>query len=348
MSRLCFCGTVFDIDTLTERRKFLEARTSSKDFWSGGHCGNILAELSRLSSCLHAFEAIHTAYDELNILCELLTSQYDEELSSEFTRRKAELLSQIASLRMKILLTGEYDSYSAIMSIHAGSGGIDAQDWASMLFRMYTRYCASEGFPVKVLDIISDDEGGIKSVMFIVQASDGYGFLKSENGIHRLVRISPFDSAKRRHTSFASVSVIPEIPDDIAVNISSDDIRIDTYRSSGAGGQYVNRTDSAVRLTHIPTGIVVTCQNERSQHMNKQAAMRVLRSKLYDMAERERERELLFVGGEKKVSSWGSQIRSYICHPYAVVKDHRTHFPSPDFHSVFGELDGNISPFILS
>lgn len=342
---LCFCGTVFDLDKLLLRKNSLEALMQSQDFWLNPHHDDIFNEFSRINSRLEAIEAVNSEYEELCILSELLSSSDDSDLLGEFSRRKSEFLLHISSLRIKLFLTGEYDSYPAIVTIHAGSGGIDAQDWAGMLYRMYMRFCDSMNLGVQILDKFTDYEGGLKSVAFIVHSPDVYGLLKSEGGIHRLVRISPFDSAKRRHTSFASVTVIPEVSDRADISISPADIRIDTFRASGAGGQYVNRTDSAVRITHIPTGIVVTCQNERSQHMNKQTAMRVLRSRLYDMAVKEREQELSSVVGEKKESTWGSQIRSYILHPYFLVKDHRTGFSSSDVRSV---LDGNLSPFIFS
>ena len=240
-------------------------------------------------------------------------------------------------------MNGEYDMSNAILTLHSGTGGLDAQDWGGMMMRMYMRFAERMNFGVKVLDVANDYERGIKSAVLMIEGSYAYGYLRSEGGIHRLVRISPFDSSHRRHTSFASVLVSPEISDDVAVDIRPEDLKIDTFRASGAGGQYVNRTDSAVRITHIPTGIVVTCQNERSQHMNRQTAMHVLRSRLYDMAVQEREQELSSVVGEKKESTWGSQIRSYVLHPYNLVKDHRSNFSSPDVQSV---LDGDIEPFI--
>ncbi len=228
--------------------------------------------------------------------------------------------------------------------IHSGSGGLDSQDWAGMLMRMYLRYCEREGLKANVIEAATDEGEGIKNATILVEGEYAYGFLKAERGVHRLVRISPFDSAHRRHTSFASVLVSPEINDDADIDIKPEDIKVDTFRASGAGGQYVNRTDSAVRITHLPTGIVVTCQNERSQHMNRQTAMHVLKSRLYDMAEQERQEELSSVVGEKKESTWGSQIRSYVLHPYTMVKDHRTNFERGNVQSV---LDGDIGDFIM-
>ena len=228
--------------------------------------------------------------------------------------------------------------------IHSGSGGLDSQDWAGMLMRMYLRYCERENFRTNVIEATTDEGDGIKNATILVQGEYAYGFLKAERGVHRLVRISPFDSAHRRHTSFASVLVSPEFNDDVDVEIKPEDLKVDTFRASGAGGQYVNRTDSAVRITHIPTGIVVTCQNERSQHMNRQVAMHVLKSRLYEIALREREEELSSVVGEKKESTWGSQIRSYVLHPYTLVKDHRTNYEKGNIQSV---LDGDINGFIM-
>lgn len=243
-----------------------------------------------------------------------------------------------------MLLNEEYDSSNAILMIHAGSGGLDSQDWAGMLMRMYLRYCERENFKTNVIEATTDEGDGIKNATILVQGEYAYGFLKAERGVHRLVRISPFDSAHRRHTSFASVLVSPEFNDDVDVEIKPEDLKVDTFRASGAGGQYVNRTDSAVRITHIPTGIVVTCQNERSQHMNRQMAMHVLKSRLYEIALREREEELASVVGDKKEAAWGSQIRSYVLHPYTMVKDHRTNYEKGNIQSV---LDGDISGFIM-
>lgn len=228
--------------------------------------------------------------------------------------------------------------------IHAGSGGLDSQDWAGMLLRMYLRYCEREGFKANVIEATADEGEGIKNATVLVEGAYAYGFLKAERGVHRLVRISPFDSAHRRHTSFASVLVSPEFSDDVDIEIKPEDLKVDTFRASGAGGQYVNRTDSAIRITHIPTGIVVTCQNERSQHMNRATAMHVLKSRLYELALQERQEELASVVGDKKEAAWGSQIRSYVLHPYTLVKDHRTNFEKGNIQAV---LDGDIHEFIL-
>ena len=288
---------------------------------------------------------IQSEYDELSLIEEMLRETDDAELEREFFHRAQSLRNELERTSLLLLLNDDYDSSNAILMIHAGSGGLDSQDWAGMLLRMYIRYSEREGFRARVIEAATDDDEGIKSATMMIEGEYAYGFLKSERGVHRLVRISPFDSAHRRHTSFASVLVSPEISDDVDIEIRPEDIKIDTYRSSGAGGQYVNRTDSAVRITHLPTGIVVTCQNERSQHMNRQTAMHVLKSRLYDLAMRERQEHMSSVVGEKKVSAWGSQIRSYVLHPYTLVKDHRTNY---ERGNVLGVLDGDIGDFIMA
>lgn len=247
--------------------------------------------------------------------------------------------------QLVLLMKDEYDPGNAILSIHPGAGGLDSQDWAEMLMRMYLRWCENRGFKARLLEVLPGDEAGIKSATILVKGDYAYGYLKAEVGVHRLVRISPFDAAKRRHTSFASVDVSPEIPDDVEVDIRSEDLRVDTYRSSGAGGQHVNMTDSAVRITHMPTGIVVSCQDERSQHMNRQMAMKVLRAKLYERELEQRQKELDSLLGEKKEIGWSSQIRSYVLHPYTLVKDHRT---GEEVGNVQAVLDGTLDSFILA
>jgi len=284
-------------------------------------------------------------FSDLETLDEMLSEDDDDELQREFSQTADALRKFVDKEQMVLLLSEEYDSSNAILTVHAGSGGLDSQDWAEMLLRLYLRWSEREGFSAKVLDILQDEEAGIKSATVLVQGEYAYGYLKAEKGVHRLVRISPFDAAKRRHTSFASVDVAPELAEDVPVEIRPEDLKVDTFRASGAGGQYVNRTDSAVRITHIPTGIVVGCQNERSQHMNRQVAMQVLRSKLFEKAWQERQQELLAIQGEKKEITWGSQIRSYVLHPYTLVKDHRTGHETGNVQAV---LDGDIDGFIMS
>ncbi len=252
---------------------------------------------------------------------------------------------RVESLELETMLSGEHDTADAILEIHPGAGGTESQDWAEMLLRMYTRWAENHGFEVEVLDLQDGDEAGIKSATLSIRGSNAYGHLRVERGVHRLVRISPFDAQGRRHTSFASVDVIPDVDDDVDVEIEDKDLRVDTYRSSGAGGQHVNKTDSAVRITHLPTGIVVTCQNERSQHRNREVAMQILRAKLYDLARREAEEKMAQEVGEKKKIEWGSQIRSYVLAPYRMVKDHRTSFEVGNADRV---LDGDLDGFIRS
>ncbi|MGI6005466.1 MAG: peptide chain release factor 2, partial [Christensenellales bacterium] len=261
-----------------------------------------------------------------------------------------ELYAEVAALKeaaeafhLETLLSGEYDANDAIISIHAGAGGTEAQDWANMLQRMYMRYCEKKGYKTTVLDLLEGDEAGIKSVSIRVQGDHAYGYLKAEKGVHRLVRISPFDSSSRRHTSFASLDVTPELEDDGAIPINTEDLRIDTYRSGGAGGQHVNKTESAIRITHLPTGIVVTCQNERSQIQNRETAMRMLRSKLAEIREREQLEKMAEIQGDLKKIEWGSQIRSYVFHPYQMVKDHRTNYETGNIDAV---MDGELEPFV--
>ncbi|MST55585.1 peptide chain release factor 2 [Pyramidobacter sp. SM-530-WT-4B] len=323
----------------------LRAKTAAPGFWSGADAQKISAQLSRHEADLARWEKIEREFADLQTMAELLGDGEDAELLQEFGERSAAFRRQIEDEQMALLLSGPYDHCSAILSVHAGSGGLDSQDWAEMLYRMYLRWCEERRFKTKLLDYQHDEEAGIKSATLLIQGETAYGYLRSEIGVHRLVRISPFDTNKRRHTSFASVDVSPQLPDDVDVAIAPEDLRIDTYRSSGAGGQHVNMTDSAVRVTHLPTGIVVSCQNERSQHMNKATAMSVLKSKLYQRELEQRQAEMNALAGEKKESTWGSQIRSYVLQPYTLVKDHRT---GEETGNVGGVLDGGLDPFILA
>ncbi|MBQ7154586.1 MAG: peptide chain release factor 2 [Synergistaceae bacterium] len=338
------CRTAFDLPALSSRSQELASITSSPDFWTQDGHEDTLRELSGVNSRLESFRHISSEYDDLAAIEEILRETDDSELEAEFQSRASLLKEELERSGLLRLLNEPYDSSNAIMMIHAGSGGLDSQDWAGMLLRMYLRYCEREGFRTNVIEATADEGEGIKNATILVEGEYAYGFLKAERGVHRLVRISPFDSAHRRHTSFASVLVSPEFSDDVSIDIKDEDLKIDTFRASGAGGQYVNRTDSAVRITHIPTGIVVTCQNERSQHMNRATAMHVLKSRLYELALQERQEELSSVVGEKKESTWGSQIRSYVLHPYTLVKDHRTNFEKGNIQAV---LDGDIDDFIM-
>jgi len=300
-------------------------------------------EASMIRKKLERFSSLEREVEEVEAISELLEEEDDKELQEEFKRREGELLRQISSFEIELLFNKEFDFNNAIVSIHPGAGGTESQDWAEMLLRMYTRWAERRGFSVETVDLQPGNEAGIKSVTFIVKGDYAYGYLRGETGVHRLVRISPFDAAHRRHTSFASVEVIPEIAEEIEVEIRPEDIKIDTFRASGAGGQYVNKTDSAVRITHIPTGIVVQCQNERSQYSNKLTAMKVLKARLYQLKEKERREQVSSLAGEKREIAWGSQIRSYVFYPYQMVKDHRTGIEVSNVKAV---MDGEIDTFI--
>ena len=338
------CRTAFDLPALKARSEELSRITSTPDFWTADGREDILRELSGVNAQLETSRRITAEYDDLAAIEEILRTGDDEDLEKEFSQRAEALRGELEHSGLLLLLNEPYDKANAILMIHAGSGGLDSQDWAGMLMRMYLRYCERTGFKTNVIEAAEDEGEGIKSATILVEGSNAYGFLKAERGVHRLVRISPFDSAHRRHTSFASVLVSPEFSDDVDVEIKPEDLKVDTFRASGAGGQYVNRTDSAIRITHIPSGIVVTCQNERSQHQNRQVALHVLKSRLYEKALQEREEELASVVGEKKESAWGSQIRSYVLHPYTLVKDHRTNYEKGNIQAV---LDGDIDGFIM-
>lgn len=294
-----------------------------------------------IESTLEKFSSLVSDYQNVSELFEMLSE--DDPLLSEAEGDLGVLDKRISELYITTLLRGKYDSYNAILTLHAGAGGTESQDWVSMLFRMYTRYCERRGYKLVELDMLYGEEAGIKSVTFLAEGENAYGYLKAEKGVHRLVRISPFDANKRRHTSFASLEIMPEIQNDADIVIDEKDLKIDTYRSSGAGGQHVNKTESAIRITHIPTGIVVACQNERSQIQNRQQAMNMLKGKLIEIREREQTDEAALIKGEIKKIEWGSQIRSYVFCPYTQVKDHRTGFEVTDVQSV---MDGNIQGFI--
>lgn len=302
-----------------------------------------MREKSRAEETVHGWHDLDNTLKDLEMLFEMAREEDDENVLGEVEKDLASLESSIRNDEFNLMLSGEDDPGNAIMTIHAGAGGTEAQDWTEMLLRMYLRWSERKGFQTKIIDLQPGDEAGVKSTTLTVEGRYAYGYAKAEVGIHRLVRISPFDTGKRRHTSFASVFVYPEISDDIDIEINESDLRIDTYRSSGAGGQHVNKTDSAVRITHIPTGIVVQCQNERSQHKNRAMAMKVLKSRLYEEELRKKTEEMEEVNKTKKQIAWGSQIRSYVLHPYKMVKDHRTNKEVGDVDRV---LDGDIDVFI--
>ena len=300
-------------------------------------------EVKLLKNKIQKYENLKSRIDDAEVLILLGMEEGDASIIEEVESELSRLEKDVEALRLETLLSGPYDSSNAIIEIHAGAGGTEAMDWASMLLRMYTRWCESKGYQVKTLDFLPGEEAGVKSATLQITGENAYGYLKAEKGVHRLVRISPFDASGRRHTSFASLQVMPEIEDDGDLDIKQEDLRIDTYRSGGAGGQHVNKTESAVRITHLPTGIVVQCQNERSQIQNRETAMKVLRARLLELKEAERQKELEKMKGEQKSIEWGSQIRSYVFHPYSMVKDHRTNQETGNIQAV---MDGDLDPFI--
>lgn len=322
---------------------------SETDFWDDSNkAQSILKEQSVLKDSVLSWKQLTEDLEDVEVLLELSKEEKDEELRSEADSKYYDILASIEKFEFKKVLGDVDDIRNAIVSINSGAGGTEAQDWADMLFRMYLRYAEGNGYSTQILDLQDGDEAGIKSATIIVEGDYSYGYMKGESGVHRLVRISPFDSNKRRHTSFASVYVTPEVDDSIEINIDDKDLRVDTFRASGKGGQHVNKTDSAIRITHIPTGIVASCQNERSQHQNRANAMKILKAKLYEL-EREKQKELIDeMNATKKEIGWGSQIRSYVLHPYRMVKDHRTNFEDSNVEGVLdGELEKLIKSYLL-
>jgi peptide chain release factor 2 len=317
---------------------------SAPDFWDDNErAQKIISEANAVKSVVDDFTALSDELDDLSAMAELLEEESDESLEAELAQRVPGLMRKIEAFELQLLLNQPYDKNNAILELHPGAGGTESQDWAEMLLRMYRRWAEDKGFKVEVLDYLPGDEAGIKSVTLLIKGHNAYGYLKAEKGVHRLVRISPFDASGRRHTSFVSCDVVPEIEDDGTVEVRPEDLRIDTYRSSGAGGQHVNTTDSAVRITHLPTGIVVTCQSERSQIQNRERAMKMLISKLVERRMEEQMKELAEIRGEQTEIAWGNQIRSYVFHPYSLVKDHRTQHETSNVQAV---MDGEIDPFI--
>jgi peptide chain release factor 2 len=326
------------------RIRELEKESLRDGFWNDPEkASGILREKSRLTDAVEKWKKQKSSLDDLRILADIAAEEKDDRTQEEIRSELKTLDTAVREDELKMMLGSEQDPMNAILSIHAGAGGTEAQDWAEMLLRMYLRWAERKGFEANIIDYLPGDEAGVKSVTWTLRGEYAYGYAKAEIGIHRLVRISPFDAGARRHTSFASVFVYPEVDDRIVIEIDEKDLRIDTYRSTGAGGQHVNKTDSAVRLTHLPTGIVVQCQNERSQHKNKAMAMKYLRSRLYEMKLREQNEKLEEINKTKKDIAWGSQIRSYVLHPYKMVKDHRTNVETGNVNRV---LDGDIEDFI--
>lgn len=334
--------------SLCEQVDKLEAQAAAPGFWDDlENSQAILQKTSKIKAKIEEYDRIKNLYDDTEVLIEMADEAEDLSLLEEIEASVDDFSSSLSKMRLATLLIGEYDSANTILTFHAGAGGTEAQDWNQMLVRMYTRWGEAHGFKVSLIDFLDGDEAGLKSAVLRIEGENAYGYMKSEAGVHRLVRVSPFDASGRRHTSFASLDVMPEIDDNVEVEIRAEDLRVDTYRSSGAGGQHINKTDSAVRLTHIPTGIVVACQNERSQHQNREMAMKMLKSKLIEIKEREHLDKIEDIKGVQKEIAWGSQIRSYVFMPYTLVKDHRTSFESGNVNAVMdGDLDGFINAFL--
>ena len=334
----------FNVETKKERIEEIEATMEEPGFWDNiEKSQETMKELKQLKNSIEIITTLESQYEDLGVLIEMGNEEGDADIIPEVESELNDFIAKFEKAKIETLLSGEYDKCNAVVKINAGAGGTESCDWANMLFRMYSRWAESKGYKTEVLDFLDGDEAGLKSITFQVTGENAFGYLKSEKGVHRLVRISPFNAAGKRQTSFASCDVMPEIEEDLDVEINDDDIRIDTYRSSGAGGQHINKTSSAVRITHMPTGIVVQCQNERSQLQNKDRAMKMLKSKLYVLKKQEEEEKRSGIRGEVKEIGWGSQIRSYVMQPYTMVKDHRTNEETGDVGKV---LDGYIDPFI--
>ncbi|MFO7570755.1 MAG: peptide chain release factor 2 [Smithellaceae bacterium] len=344
--RIKYIGDCLDVSELALKIKDLEILSAGNDFWDDPQkARDVLQKKTKLSDKLNQWEKFNTQIEEAQSLCEIAAEEEDEQVLGDLDAELERLSSTVRIEELKMMLSSEQDPMNAIVSIHAGAGGTEAQDWAEMLLRMYLRWAEKRDFKTMIIDYLPGDEAGLKSVTFTLEGEYAYGYAKAEIGIHRLVRISPFDTGGRRHTSFASVFVYPEVDDEIKIDINEDDLRIDTFRAGGKGGQHVNKTDSAVRITHLPTGIVVQCQNERSQHKNKAMAMKYLKSRMYERELEQKNEKLDEENKLKKEIAWGSQIRSYVLHPYKMVKDHRTNLEIGNAQKV---LDGDIDEFIQS
>lgn len=337
-----------NIAQLKIQLKELEKKTLTEGFWNDTKTSNsILQEIKSIKSKLRKYEDIYKNLNNVNDALEILELEQDDEIEKELINGIYKTKNEIEKLNIETLLSGKFDKNNAIISLHPGAGGTESQDWVEMLYRMYSRWANKNNYKVKELDYLEGEEAGIKSVTFLIEGEYAYGYMKSEQGVHRLVRISPFDAGGRRHTSFASAEVLPEIEDDIDIEINQNDLRIDTYRASGAGGQHINKTDSAVRITHIPTGLVTSCQSERSQTMNKETAMKMLKSKLIDLKEKENKEKIEDLKGDQREIAWGSQIRSYVFCPYTLVKDHRTNYEVGNVEAVMnGEIDDFMNEYL--
>ena len=339
--------SLFDIESKKEELNKLEEQTQQESFWQQDTSisSKVLVKIKELKHKIDEFELAQNEASNLIELTELANLEVDEEVAKDILKSTKKLEDDVEKIQLETLLSGKYDRNNAILTLHPGAGGTESQDWAEMLYRMYTRWGTENGFKIEELDYLDGEEAGLKSVTFLVSGDYAYGYLKSEHGVHRLVRISPFDSGGRRHTSFASVEVLPEISNDADIYINPDDIKMDVYRASGAGGQHINKTSSAVRLTHIPTGIVVACQTERSQFQNKDTAMKMLKSKLVNLKEKENKEKIEDLKGVQMDIAWGSQIRSYVFCPYTLVKDHRTGYEVGDVQKV---MNGDLNDFIYA
>lgn len=339
----------FDVAGKNTKIRELEEQSGKPEFWLDSEkAQKVVKELKSLRDDVSPLESVRQRLDDLEVTIALAEEDDDADLWAEAQEAERSLSAEVDRLELVVLFRGRYDAHSAIISIHPGAGGTESQDWANMLLRMYTRWAERKNYQVEIMDLLPGDEAGIKSATLLVKGKNAYGYLKAERGVHRLVRISPFDAAKRRHTSFASLDVLPEVEEeDQDIVIKPEDLKIDTYRSSGAGGQHVNTTDSAVRITHLPTGLVVSCQNERSQHANRDRAMKILRGRLADLYQRQQAEALNSLRGEQKEIAWGSQIRSYVFQPYTLVKDHRTGVEVGNINAVMdGELDELIESYL--
>ena len=336
----------FDLTARRYKIQELTAKTLEESFWNDPQKAQVvIRQLNAIKDVVDSYDALQKALSSLDETQELLKEDFDEEIFELFELEYQEMEKNFADFEIKVLLSHEYDHSSAILELHPGAGGTESCDWADMLYRMYSRWAEKHEFKVSVLDYQPGDEAGIKSITFLVEGDMAYGYLKAEKGVHRLVRISPFDAGGRRHTSFASLDVMPQFNDEIEIEIKPEDLIVETKRASGAGGQHINKTDSAVRMVHKPTGLVATCQNGRSQHENREEALRVLKSRLYQKMIEEQEAKLAEIKGEVKANEWGSQIRSYVFHPYSMVKDHRTNHETSD---VQGVMDGDLDGFIFA
>ena len=336
----------FDLTARRYKIQELTAKTLEESFWNDPQKAQVvIRQLNAIKDVVDSYDALQKALSSLDETQELLKEDFDEEIFELFELEYQEMEKNFADFEIKVLLSHEYDHSSAILELHPGAGGTESCDWADMLYRMYSRWAEKHEFKVSVLDYQPGDEAGIKSITFLVEGDMAYGYLKAEKGVHRLVRISPFDAGGRRHTSFASLDVMPQFNDEIEIEIKPEDLIVETKRASGAGGQHINKTESAVRMVHKPTGLVATCQNGRSQHENREEALRVLKSRLYQKMIEEQEAKLAEIKGEVKANEWGSQIRSYVFHPYSMVKDHRTNHETSD---VQGVMDGDLDGFIFA